>query len=212
MRRQSGFTFIELIVVITIISLITGVSIIAALGGLTQRRDANRVTHAASIQTIVEFYLAEHKNFDEILATDGVVKTQYGQTFTEAVYYSTPMYPSTVPGRHPWNLLDGYLAKYNNGLPLDPLNDYIGWNALGEPNYLQWDIKRGYIIVRLRSIDVLQPTGCPGKTLRAAYIVETIQEKQSNKYVDVVREPDLFGCMTIDSPYRHVMRLWGILK
>lgn len=211
MNKQSGFTFVELIVVITIVTIITGVSITAVLGGLARRRDANRVTHVSSIQTTLEFYLAEHKNFDAILATDGVNRTQYGQTFREAVYYSTPVYPA-LAGRHPWSTLDGYLRKYNSGLPLDPLNDYTTWTGAGEPNYSTWDFRQGYIIVRLRSIDVIQPASCPGQNIRAAYIIESVQEKFNGKYTDPTREPALYGCVGVDAPYRHVMRLWGILK
>ena len=212
MKRQGGFTLVELIVSVTIVTLIAGISIMMVLGGLSKRRDANRVTHVAAIQTTLEFYLTEHKNFDTILAADGVLKTQYGQTFREAVYYSTPVYPSALPGRHPWSTLDIYLSRYNSGLPLDPLNDYDAWTPAGEPDYSNWDIRIGYIIVRLRSMDVNQPGTCPGQSFRAAYVIESVQEKYNNKYVDPVREPRLFSCTNVDSPQRHVMKWWGILK
>jgi len=211
-----GFTLIELLVVLTIIAVIIGGIGVVAVGGFKKRRDADRIAHMAFIQSTLEFYIAQHDDFTTILSSDGVLTTHNGQTFDEAVYYSTPVYPSAVSGKHPWSTLQGYMSAYAPTLPTDPKNEYDGWLANGEPDYGSEDIRNGYIIVRLRSLNVDQLSGCSGAGHQdeyvAGYIVESVLESEDHKASNRIREPRLFGCISQSSPEAHVMRFWGTVK
>jgi prepilin-type N-terminal cleavage/methylation domain-containing protein len=211
-----GFTLIELLVVTAIILIIVSSVSIVVVGGFQRRRDADRIAHLALVQSVLEFYIAEHGDFDVILSSDGAVTSHNGQSFTESVYYSTPTYPSAVPGKHPWTVLNSYTVKYSNDLPVDPLNKYATWTATGDPDYSNEGITQGYILVRLRSINVDQLSGCSGAGYSdeyvAGYIIETALESKTHRASNRLRESRLFGCVAETDPLTHKMQFWGTIK
>jgi prepilin-type N-terminal cleavage/methylation domain-containing protein len=211
-RYISGFTLIELLVVTSIMAVIIVASSFGFVNILKNRRDTARIAHVSAIQTSLVFYLSEFKDFSAILASDGVpCSTCYGQIFDEAVYYSTPVYPG-MPGKHSWSQFNQHVAKYSSAVPADPLNKYTDWLGNGEPDYTSPTLIHGYIVVRLRSITVDQPTGCAGEEIKSGYLIETVLENETNKRTDKTREPRLFGCIPAGDPQEHLFRAWGALK
>lgn len=62
-KRQSGFTFIELLVVMTIIAVITGVAVVSYNATALKSRDARRKTDIESIRSALELCRTESGSY-----------------------------------------------------------------------------------------------------------------------------------------------------
>jgi prepilin-type N-terminal cleavage/methylation domain-containing protein len=59
MRRTSGFTLIEMMIVIAIIAILSGIVLVGVTGYQATARDAKRATQLRSVQNLVELYYAQ---------------------------------------------------------------------------------------------------------------------------------------------------------
>src|SRR4030042_4253462 len=66
LKKQQGFSLIELLVVIVIIILLAGISIIALNGQRAKARDAKRISDIKQIQTALEFYYSNEQEYPVI--------------------------------------------------------------------------------------------------------------------------------------------------
>lgn len=198
--------------VTSIIAIVIVISSFGFVNILKKRRDTSRIAYVSAIQTSLVFYLSEYDDFSALLLSDGApCTTCFAQTFNEATYYSTPTYPVGA-GKHSWDELNNQLSKHSSPISPDPINKYADWLPTGYPDYTNASLINGYILVRLRSSTVDQPTGCGSEEIQAGYLIETVLEDASNKKTDKHREPRLFGCIPPGDPQEHLFRAWGALK
>lgn len=102
--KRRGFTFIELIVVITLMALVTTISIVAYTGVTKQSRDSRRKRDLAALQTALEIYKANNGSYPNHTACSG---------------------SATWPGcGSPW--ITGLTDDYISQLPSDPKPDGAG--------------------------------------------------------------------------------------
>ena len=63
MHRRSGFTIVELLIVIVVIAILAAISIIAYNGIQQRARDSERVSDISTIQKVLEIYYAENNRY-----------------------------------------------------------------------------------------------------------------------------------------------------
>lgn len=73
MRRSiSGFTIVELLIVIVIIAILAAISIVSYVGVQASAQDAKRLQDASSIQKALELYKIEHGRYPAAQASPGI--------------------------------------------------------------------------------------------------------------------------------------------
>ncbi len=65
MNRQSGFTFVEVLVVTAVLSIMAAVIILPVYQGLEQSRDADRQTDLSTLASAIELYKLENGRYPE---------------------------------------------------------------------------------------------------------------------------------------------------
>lgn len=97
-RSRSGFTIIELMVVVTIIAILASIAIVALERGRLQARDAKRKADLSLISGAMETYRADNKVYPK------------PTTGTSAFYDVTAACPAGI-------------SQYLSPIPVDPVND-----------------------------------------------------------------------------------------
>lgn len=107
-KATSGFTIVELLIVIVVIAILAAISIVAYTGIQERARNARRADSVAKIKRSLELYRAEHNRYPSATAN---------------------------PGHHSWEAstdVEGtfmeYLENYGftGGAPVDPTNSVSG--------------------------------------------------------------------------------------
>ncbi len=65
LKKEQGFSLIELLIIIIIIILLAGISIIALNGQRAKARDAKRISDIKQIQTVLEFYYSDEGEYPQ---------------------------------------------------------------------------------------------------------------------------------------------------
>ncbi len=114
-RTKSGFTIVELLIVIVVIAILAAISIVAYTGVQQRARDAERSTELSSIQKALEVYHADKGGYPICSGT--------GPNMT----------PALSSGIAKSCLEDELVPNYINAVPADPLsvNPYQYWYAAG---------------------------------------------------------------------------------
>lgn len=116
MRKNiSGFTLVELLIVIVVIAILAAISVVAYNGIQERSRDSVRSSDIGIITKALALYYVEHGQYPQITATAP------GLGPGGAI--------STSPFTPTWNDLQAQLAPYVSEIPKDPLN------RNGSPNY-----------------------------------------------------------------------------
>jgi len=88
LKKQSGFTIVELLIVIVVIGILAAITIVA-YAGITSRADATKAqTNGANVLKVVESYNADvgrYPTLAEITAYNGVAKIPTGITVAATV-------------------------------------------------------------------------------------------------------------------------------
>lgn len=63
MKNKSGFTIVELLIVIVVIAILAAISIVAYNGIQQRARDAERASEVASTQKAIEFYRVDNSSY-----------------------------------------------------------------------------------------------------------------------------------------------------
>ena len=117
MRKQKGFTLVEMLVVIAIIAILAGAVLMAInpIATMRKSRDATRLTDMDSLRSAINIALTE----GEIILTDmTALGPQTSANGIQAVDGTTGYVRFTIPAGK-----TGGLGKYIAALPLDPTND-----------------------------------------------------------------------------------------
>lgn len=70
-KRRSGFTIVELLIVIVVIAILAAVTIVAYNGITSRTKDARRLSDLASIQKGLELYFADNNSYPDVTAGVG---------------------------------------------------------------------------------------------------------------------------------------------
>jgi len=116
MRKEKGFTLIEILVSVAIIGILVSITSINAREARAKARDARRISDLAEIKAALQLYKVENGTYPPIYAR------------------------SVVPAE--WDALENMLRPYLSKLPTDPINgpgktyDGEGWKSLsGDVNF-----------------------------------------------------------------------------
>lgn len=164
-RKISGFTLIELMVVIAIIGILSSMISVSLSYARMKARDARRISDLTQIRTALELYYSDNGKYPSAGA-----ETTYGEN---TYYYSF---------NASWDELANKLRKYISTLPKDPVNSacapweetaacysYTYGNVgngtgtyLGHPKTQEYDLTA-------RLEDPLNPHRCEGKNYTLAF-------------------------------------------
>lgn len=135
--KQSGFTIVELLIVIVVVGILAAISIAAYTGTQQRARDSARTTAVRQIQRALELYRVEHGRYPPQVA----IATNAPPGFTGI--WGTG-YQYSVDTRDNW-LQSLVSAGFASSIPKDPMNDndhyfaYYASNSIGvcrEPMYM----------------------------------------------------------------------------
>ena len=96
LRNKTGFTLIELMIVIVIIGMLSGISIFALQGARQQGRDARRKADLEAIRSAVELFKADCNVYPSSLPGSGSSLT--GSAVLGCSPANTNVYIQSVPG------------------------------------------------------------------------------------------------------------------
>src|SRR5665648_456836 len=85
-RKQTGFTIVELLIVIVVIGILAAITIVAYNGVQTRARDTERTAEIKSVQTALEIYYIDN-GFYPSVGTDN-----YGYALTTLAAALVPTY------------------------------------------------------------------------------------------------------------------------
>ena len=114
-KSKSGFTIVELIVVIVVIAILATITIISYNGVQARTRDDRRLTDVANIEKAMELYYSDNGSYP--------VPTGATGSIINPAWYSS--------GDSSWNMLSGLLVGSNaiDTVPVDPTNTTSSWAA-----------------------------------------------------------------------------------
>ena len=111
-RLKSGFTVVELLIVIVVIAILAAISTVAYNGIQKRAYDSIRQSNMETIAKALEMYYTDHGEYPTI--------TQTGAGLAPGVANSHPAYKNT------WNDLASSLKPYVDNIPIDPTNGDVG--------------------------------------------------------------------------------------
>ncbi len=114
-RRESGFTLLEIMVVVTIISFLIAVGIISFNQSLQESRDRTRMAQLDQLRIAVELYKAQYGRYPE----KGCRPASDTRTWTGPGPYSTVSWALSCD-----EYIEGLVPEFISELPLDPLREY----------------------------------------------------------------------------------------
>jgi len=91
--KQTGFTIVELLIVIVVIGILAAITIVAFNGVQKQARDTERTSEIKSMQKAIEMYKVENGEYP--LQEDGVANAGYSMSLIESLL--VPKYMSALP-------------------------------------------------------------------------------------------------------------------
>lgn len=136
--NHSGFTIVELLIVIVVIAVLAGISIVAFSGVQQRARDMSRNSAVTQIRKALETYRAEHGRYPP---NQGITTAFSPPGFVGQWGVG---YEYSVDTRGSW-LKTLANANIASNLPVDPINDnshyFAYWSSLGigncqEPLYM----------------------------------------------------------------------------
>jgi len=123
-KREAGFTFIELLVAISIMAVMMAVAIVSYSNTNVKARDAKRKTDLESIRAALEICRANYGEYPSSIITN-IVCTSGGLPTTTIALNATPVDPTNPKVNHTtyaYNRLTSttYTLSANLELPADP--------------------------------------------------------------------------------------------
>lgn len=90
--KQTGFTIVELLIVIIVIAILAAITVVAYNGIQTRSRDASRDAAATSIRKVLELYRAQNDTYP---APAGCINA--GCALSNLTSYLVPTFTSSIP-------------------------------------------------------------------------------------------------------------------
>lgn len=126
-KKQTGFTIVELLIVIVVIGILAAITIVAYNGVQTRARDAKRASDVSSITNALEAYHAINGTYPQETATGGLGAFEYSTdtagTFMEYLtgdYFSAaPLDPINDGAHRYWYYVYPYSSLSSYGCPVD---------------------------------------------------------------------------------------------
>lgn len=162
-KNKSGFTIVELLVVIVIIAILAAISIVAYSGIQGRARDNLRISALASIEKALELYKTTEGAYPP---SSGTPSTGWG-TCTASASYS---HSFATDGTWMKPLID---AKTISKVPVDPVNDctyYFRYIRIGPGSYGCPTTTNTYVLFSINNDGaaipgnaiISAPAGCTG--------------------------------------------------
>jgi len=97
-RKEKGFTLVELMIVIIILAILTGIAVPSYMVLRNRARTAAAQSEMKNIATALEMYWADNEHYPVGTAITAV----------ESVLEADPIYMNSVPTTDPWKVAYGY--------------------------------------------------------------------------------------------------------
>ena len=110
MKKEKGFTIIELIVIIAVIAVLSAIVSVNANSYMSKTRDSKRIADLVNIQKALELYYIDHNSYPPAPCGYNCSSSQM-----DADYYFS--------ADSSWTTLETYLKDYIFPLPKDPINN-----------------------------------------------------------------------------------------
>lgn len=118
-RKRTGFTIVELLIVIVIIGILAAITVVA-YNGLQQRaRDAQRQSDTKYLAKVLELYYIDNGSYPAPPDDSSCVNEAN----------------TARSGCSGWAWLSNELSPYASKLPVDPLNRMGSWNSPSQHTY-----------------------------------------------------------------------------
>lgn len=114
-RKNTGFTIVELLIVIVVIAILASISIVAYTGIQSRARDTQRRSDIASFTKALELYYLENGEYPSITAPASTINPSWATTADSS-----------------WGVLLSQLKPFATGLGSDPVKN-PGVNILTNP-------------------------------------------------------------------------------
>ena len=135
-RQQTGFTIVELLIVIVVIAILAAISIVAYNGIQTRGRDAQRLSDVATVQKAMELFNTDQGRYPNPTAggaaTWDETWVRQASCLTAGTYCGfTPTNYNPVVSKIPNDPLDN-TSTYNDSDP----DYFFAYEGSGQDNYL----------------------------------------------------------------------------
>lgn len=133
-KKQKGFTIVELLIVIVVITILATISIVAYSGVQQRARDNIRRSDINAIAKALELLYIDNNKYTT--TSEQCMDTSVGTDSCDGVLNNIGKW---APNSNMQNLITG---KYTNSVPIDPINNetyyysYEPWNA-GQGGYTE---------------------------------------------------------------------------
>ncbi|UCF43199.1 MAG: type II secretion system protein [Planctomycetota bacterium] len=100
MRAKSGFTLVEILIVVVILGILAAIVIPQFTGASTEAKESALVSDLQSVRSQVELYKIQHNDIlpGEILNADGTITAATAVSFVTAFTSKTDQYGNVDPG------------------------------------------------------------------------------------------------------------------
>lgn len=139
LKARSGFTLVELLIVIVVIGILAAITLVAYNGVTSRANDSSEKTSVSQFQQLLELYNGENGMYPAICSADGTGCYITTPTATEnslLSVYTTPLptFPeATQYVRQTGGVGYGMLMYYNSGTCKIVVNGNTSWWGSGVP-------------------------------------------------------------------------------
>jgi len=123
MKAKSGFTLVEILIVVVILGILAAIVIPQFTGASTEAKESSLVSNLQSVRSQVELFKIQHNDIlpGEILNADGSITPASAVTFVNAMCLKTDQYGNvgTTAGVHRF-------GPYMKKIPANPFSNATG--------------------------------------------------------------------------------------
>lgn len=150
-KNRSGFTLVELLIVIVVIAILAAITIVAYNGVQSKARDTSRKTSVANISKALEMYYIQNGRYPSSTCSSGCSSTTSWSATNDASWQQVlgaalvPQYISALPGDPAPDVGKNVLVAGNYGIAYftngGVVNDYCGVTGAGQMYMLVYQLE-----------------------------------------------------------------------